>query len=1407
MLHRVNHYNIIEELGKGGMGVVYKAEDTRLKRIVALKLLSPQLANDPQTKKRFLKEAQLASSLQHQNICTIHEIGESGEGEMFICMDYYEGQTLQQKIKQGISSLDLILNYSIQITNGLSHAHLKSIIHRDIKPGNIIITREGIVKILDFGLAKLTGKHDSIQTGKALGSVYYISPEQAQGKELDHLSDLWSFGIVLYEMATGVLPFSHEYDAAVIYSILDKSPLPPTEINEDLPGSVENLIYKCLRKNREERIQSAEALLKELNLIRVSLEEKENKDSGKKLMPTRQAERRPITILVAEISDYNKLLTNHDEERTSIIVSQCQEIINSIARKYGGTITSKTDRCFTLVFGITEHGENAPVQALNASIALGKRFEALYTLDGNGFPVTLKIGINTGPAIVKVIQGKESVEYSIIGETLAFAHQLKEISGGSEILTGPLTYRLTSWLFNFIPLKPVVPEGRKVAKVIYKLKSGDINDVRKTVGKNRLVQSEMVGRGNEMDLLHYYLMKLIQGEGCIVSVIGEAGIGKSRLIAEFLKKEEINRVLVLEGRAFSSGENLIFYPLIELIRSLAGIKESDDETSAYHKLEEAVSRFCFEERSEVFPFIATLMGMSPTGTYAERLKGLEGEGLEKLILKNLRTLIIRVSLIKPLVLLIEDLHWADQSSIRLLNSLYKTVENHPILFINVFRPDYQETAEMALAAIKDRYEKHHAEIRLKSLDEKESELLINKLLTTTGFPSKIRTLINERAEGNPLFMEEVIHSIIDEGFISIENGKVSVSEKIKTLVIPETIQEVLMVRIDKLDEDSRTIVKIASVIGRNFFQKVLFEVADDDIEVDRILGGLLKIQLINESRRMEEVEYKFKHALIQQAAYETILPGQRKELHLKVARSIETVFGDRLQDFFGVLSFHYGLGEDPDRAEAFLIKAGEQALRSSASIEALHYFKEALSIYLEKHGQIADPEKVAYLNKSIGYAHFYSGHFIETAEYLEKVLAFHGMKFPKNPVVIYLGLFYGFTIFMFRIRFPYFMGRRILSEQDADVNELILKKANALSITESMRFVQETLFRTPRLTRYRTIDFNTLMVLNTIFSFGGIALSISKKILDHCAKQFHHDDIKSLLAFETMRCFHNLVAGDWKDEVYHEEQVENWMNAGELYNLVTYLGMKAHLYLERGDRTAEKILDKLSEISEIYEYDYGRLARYSHGSLYLFKFREYENSLRKADEGIAWMKKTLGNKPGLLMIYSMKIRTQIMLGDLAGAEETLKVAHDFSAHEKLVPYFLSYFLTTNLLFETRMLEESLQTGDKISQSVYKKKIYQTGKRALKNCRKIAFERVETYRLMGVFNWLLGKQRNGVKWWTKAIREAEQLGAKLELAITLEEVSRRLAEPGSKYEELNGENPAALNLQAQLLFKEMEIKIA
>jgi serine/threonine protein kinase/dienelactone hydrolase len=267
----ISHYRIIEKVGEGGMGVVYKAEDTKLKRIVALKFLPIEFTKDENAKKRFIQEAQAASALDHSNICTIYEINQNQEGQNFIAMAYYEGETLKDKIKDKRQKIKDVLDIAIQIAQGLTRAHEEGIIHRDIKPANIMITKDGDVKILDFGIAKLAGKTLHTKTGTTLGTVDYMSPEQAQSLAVDHRTDIWSLGVILYEMLSGEKPFKGEFDQAVMYSIVNIEPEYIRKLNPAVSPELQHIVDRALQKNSESRYPSTVVMLKDLKGYQESL--------------------------------------------------------------------------------------------------------------------------------------------------------------------------------------------------------------------------------------------------------------------------------------------------------------------------------------------------------------------------------------------------------------------------------------------------------------------------------------------------------------------------------------------------------------------------------------------------------------------------------------------------------------------------------------------------------------------------------------------------------------------------------------------------------------------------------------------------------------------------------------------------------------------------------------------------------------------------------------------------------------------------------------------------------------------------------------------------------------------------------------------------------------------------------
>ena len=367
----ISHYKILEKLGEGGMGVVYKAQDTKLDRIVALKFLSKNLLCDEEAKPRFVQEAKAASALDHPNIATIYEIDEA-EGECFISMAYVEGKSIKGLVKEKTLSIEEILKIAIQIGEGLDAAHRKDIIHRDIKSDNIMLTREGVVKIMDFGLAKLKGVTQLTKTGTTLGTVQYMSPEQAQGMEVDQRSDIFSFGVILYEMITGQFPFTGEHEAAVIYSIVNETPEPLARYKVDVPEELQRINDKAIEKNREIRYQHVDDLSADLRKLRTERETgvTKTRETSKKLTPS---------IAVLPFANLSA-----DKEQEYFCDGMAEEIINALTHVEGLRVVARTS-------AFAFKGKHQDIREIGNKLNVETLLEGSVRKAGNNLRVTAQL--------------------------------------------------------------------------------------------------------------------------------------------------------------------------------------------------------------------------------------------------------------------------------------------------------------------------------------------------------------------------------------------------------------------------------------------------------------------------------------------------------------------------------------------------------------------------------------------------------------------------------------------------------------------------------------------------------------------------------------------------------------------------------------------------------------------------------------------------------------------------------------------------------------------------------------------------------------------------------------------------------------------------------------------------------
>jgi serine/threonine protein kinase/TolB-like protein len=385
----ISHYKIIEKLGGGGMGVVYKATDLKLNRPVALKFLPPELLRDPNAKKRFIREAQAASSLQHENTCVIHDIEDTDDGQLFICMEYYKGETLKKKIEQGPLQIEKAIDFASQITKGLARAHNSKMIHRDIKPANIMITDNDEVKIVDFGLAHLAGQSKITKDGSTLGTIDYMSPEQTVGKKVDYRTDIWAVGVVLYEMITGRLPFYGEYDQAIIYSILNDEPEKISELRSDVPAQLEDVVSKALSKSPNERYQKIEDCVVDLGRLKKDLERKHTFNRVARKIKDEQ--RKLAAIMFTDMVGYCAI-TQKNESLALELLEEHRQILRSHFPQHGGYEVETVGDSFFVEF-------TSALEAVQCAIEIQKALFERNKSVPEEKQIKIRIGVHLGDVV------------------------------------------------------------------------------------------------------------------------------------------------------------------------------------------------------------------------------------------------------------------------------------------------------------------------------------------------------------------------------------------------------------------------------------------------------------------------------------------------------------------------------------------------------------------------------------------------------------------------------------------------------------------------------------------------------------------------------------------------------------------------------------------------------------------------------------------------------------------------------------------------------------------------------------------------------------------------------------------------------------------------------------------------
>ena len=644
-----------------------------------------------------------------------------------------------------------------------------------------------------------------------------------------------------------------------------------------------------------------------------------------------EGENRLVTSLFADISGFTPMSQELSPEAVVERVNQCFRVITDTIHRYEGRHNRFIGDCELAFFGAPLAHENDPERAILAALDMHKGVEELG--------LNISVGINTGMAYFGTIGTGENQEISAYGVDVNLAKRLQEKANPGQILVGDGTYRLTRTIFNFNSLGLNTFKGIKTPVLIY-----EVLGVKEHPEKLRGIEglrARMIGREKEFTALIDCADALVaEHKGQIVTISGEAGIGKSRLVGELKEYLKDKEVQCLEGRCFSIGQTIGFWPFIDIIHTYLGISNENDIAS--DRLIMKMGSLFGQEAENIIPYIGQMLSIRLDEKYQQRIRYAAPDQIRHQILLRTRDFFLKLAQEKPLLLILEDMHWADELSLDLFYVLMDELPNAPILLVCVYRPERDHGSSKIDPVASSKYLDRYTRISIRALTQHETQQLLESLLAVDNLPPQIRAMVLDKTEGNPFFIEEVIRLLIDQGMIYRENDRWKAKEAISEISVPETIQSVILSRIDALQEAVRHVLQYASVIGRVFQRQLLCYIAGQEEAIEQKLSQLEADELVYKERIVPELEYAFKHALTQEATYHQLLNQQRRLFHERIGEGIEAIYREQIEEYYERLAYHYSRSDNKEKAIEYLVKAGQKAAYRYVNKEALSYFQQAL---------------------------------------------------------------------------------------------------------------------------------------------------------------------------------------------------------------------------------------------------------------------------------------------------------------------------------------------------------------------------------------------------------------------------------------------------------------------------------
>jgi ABC-type transport system substrate-binding protein/class 3 adenylate cyclase len=647
-------------------------------------------------------------------------------------------------------------------------------------------------------------------------------------------------------------------------------------------------------------------------------------------MTTIAGERRIVTVLFADVVGSTTISERLGPERFALLMDEVMRIMGAEVERFEGTVVQFVGDELYAVFGAPRSHEDDSERAVRAGMAIQRALGryAQEVLEAYGVELAVRIAINTGPV---VIRPESDDPYNAMGDTVNVASRIQKLVAGGEIVIGRETKAQVDSCFELEKMGSHELRGVTAPVETFRV-LGPLEDVpEQPLGL-------LVGRDFELTVLERAFDGLAEGRGTIVSIVGEPGIGKSRLLAEATGKYR-DRIRFIEGRALSYASNLPYWPIRELLREWLGVGSSAPEARARLELKAALSQLFGEEADAVYPFIGGLLGLALEPEAVERIRELSRESVQRETYELVRDLVVRIARESSMCLVLEDLQWADESTLELLEKLLSVTEQSAVGLVFLYRSERELASWRLGERARQRHPHRYREIELEPLPDDASRALAASV-AGAELPEPVAQLLAVRSGGNPFFLEEALHDLVERGSLTRENGRLVLAVGEDELAVPTLLQGALQARLDRLDPQTRETLNLAAVIGRTFAMPLLERILSNE-HVVSALAALQRLDLVVEQIRRPVPQFRFRHGLVQEVAYASLVDSKRRKLHLKVGEALEALYPDGPEEVYGVLARHFTEADAPEKAADYLLLAGDAARALYADQQAIAHYSRA----------------------------------------------------------------------------------------------------------------------------------------------------------------------------------------------------------------------------------------------------------------------------------------------------------------------------------------------------------------------------------------------------------------------------------------------------------------------------------